>query len=111
MRYLILIRAPSPDARCPALQARLAAFADALAADGALLDAAVLRDAPILAADTGRSRLGDGPLAGYTLIQARTPDEAREWGRRLAATAGIRLEIWPVLEPGATAPATSVRRS
>lgn len=118
MRFLIIVKASAaseagrpPD---PALAAAMAAYHDALAQAGVLLDANGLR-----ASDQGwrvRYRGGqrsviDGPfgqsedlVAGYTLIQVRSRDEAMEWARRYPAPHGEladgEIEVRPLHELG-----------
>ena len=115
MRFLIIVKAcAEPEAGTPPdldLMAAMAEFHAALAQDGALLDAASL--APD--ADGWCIRYGEaGPrvevggfdepgqrISGYTLIQARSGDEALEWARRFPTPHGAsrpaQIEVHPVL--------------
>lgn len=105
MRYMIIVRAtpeseaethPVPD---EALLAAMVAYHEDLAKAGVLLDGAGLRPSR----DGWRIRYGsdrrrtviDGPfaetkelIAGYTVIQVRSRDEAMEWARRFPAPMG-----------------------
>ena len=97
MRFMIIVKATAdseagvmPPA---ALLAEMGSFHDELARAGVLLDGAGLRASAqgwrvAIGADGQRSVL-DGPfaetkelIAGYTLIQVRSRDEAIEWSRR-----------------------------
>ena len=104
MRYMIMVRAtarseagvlPGPDD--PVLLA-MGQFHEELARAGVLLDAAGLRpsrDGWRIGYQDGQRMLRDGPfaetkelIAGYTLIQVRSPEEALEWARRFPAPFG-----------------------
>ena len=98
MRFIIMVRANAdteagrfpPDA--DQLMADMAAYHEELAKAGALLDANGLRPSSEgfrIRWDGGRQQVVDGPyaeskelVAGYTLIQVRSRDEALEWSRR-----------------------------
>ncbi len=97
MRFMIIIKA-NVDSEAgvmpPAsLLAEMAAFHEELARAGVLLDGAGLRASAYgwrvaIGAD-GQRRVLDDPfaetkelIAGYTLIQVRSRDEAIEWSRR-----------------------------
>jgi hypothetical protein len=102
MRYMLIVRAtpeteaatsPDPD---PAVLAEMAAYHEELARAGVLLDGTGLHPSRKgwrihYGPDCGPSgtRVVDGPfaetkelIAGWTLIQVRTRDEALEWSRR-----------------------------
>ena len=97
MRFMILVKA---DASTEAgvmpesdnLMADMATYHEALANAGVLLDAAGLQPSAKgwrLHYDGAQRTLIDGPfteakelVAGYTLIQVRSRDEAMEWARR-----------------------------
>lgn len=98
MRFMIMVRAnaqteaglfPSDVDR---LMADMAAYHEELARAGVLLDASGLQPSSAgwrVQWDGGRQRVVDGPsaeskelVAGYTLIQVRSRDEALEWSRR-----------------------------
>lgn len=97
MRFMIIVKATADNeagVMPPAsLLADMGGFHEELARAGVLLDGAGLRPSAqgwrvALGAD-GQRRIVDGPfaetgelIAGYTLIQARSRDEAVEWSRR-----------------------------
>lgn len=97
MRFMIIVKA-SADSEAgvmpsPALLARMAAFHEELARAGVLLDGAGLKATShgwrVRIGAGGQRRIVDGPfaethelIAGYTLIQVRSRDEAIEWSRR-----------------------------
>lgn len=97
MRFMILVRATAdteagvfpPDV--DALMAKMAAYHEELARAGVLLDASGLQPSSSgwrVQWQGGRQRVVDGPceskelVAGYTLLQVRSRDEALEWSRR-----------------------------
>jgi len=118
MRFMILVKAtddseagrfpPNPE---PLFQA-MAAYHEELARAGALLDASGLQPTSKgwrVQYEGGKRRIVDGPfteskelVAGYTLIQVRTRDEAIEWSRRFPnpVAEGIRchIEVRPLFE-------------
>lgn len=97
MRFMIIVKA-NADSEAgvmpPAsLLAEMGAFHEELARAGVLLDGAGLRASAqgwrVAIGGDGQRRVVDGPfaetkelIAGYTLIQARSRDEAIEWSRR-----------------------------
>lgn len=97
MRFMIIVKA-NADSEAgvmpPAsLLAEMGAFHEELARAGVLLDGAGLRASAqgwrVAIGGDGQRRVVDGPfaetkelIAGYTLIQARSRDEAVEWSRR-----------------------------
>jgi hypothetical protein len=104
MRFMFIVKA-TPDSeagRFPENSAQLfeamAAYHEELARAGALLDASGLQPSSKgwrVQYDTGRRTVVDGPftetkelIAGYTLIQTRTRDEAIEWSRRFPNPVG-----------------------
>jgi hypothetical protein len=106
MRFMILVKATSnteagvmpPEA----LIAAMATYHEQLAKAGVLLDAAGLQPSAKgwrVRYRGGRRELMDGPftetkelVAGYTLIQVRSRDEALEWARRFPAPHGDQAE-------------------
>ena len=98
MRFMIIVKA-TPDSEAgrfppnpePLFQA-MAAYHEELARAGALLDASGLQPSSKgwrVQYEGGKRTVVDGPfteakelIAGYTLIQTRTRDEAIEWSRR-----------------------------
>ncbi|GAB3774160.1 YciI family protein [Ramlibacter monticola] len=104
MRFMILVKA-TPDSeagRFPEdsdkLFQAMAAYHEELSRAGALLDASGLQPSARgwrVQYDGGRRTVVDGPfteskelVAGYTLIQTRTRDEAVEWSRRFPNPVG-----------------------
>jgi hypothetical protein len=98
MRFMIIVKA-TPDSeagRFPPdpepLFAAMAAYHEELARAGALLDASGLQPSSKgwrVQYDGNKRSIVDGPftetkelIAGYTLIQTRTREEAMEWSRR-----------------------------
>ena len=97
MRFMIIVKAtPETEAGVmpsASLLAQMGSFHEELARAGVLLDGAGLKASAHgwrvhITAD-GQRRVADGPfaaggelLAGYTLIQVRSRDEAIEWSRR-----------------------------
>ena len=127
MRFMILVKAtPESEAGVMPAEAVFAAMADyheELAKAGVLLDAAGLRPSAqgwrIRHAGGQRSVI-DGPfaearelVAGYTLIQVRTREEAMEWARRFPAPAGAQqaeIEVRPLYELDDLGPSPAVGR-
>ncbi|MBX3611555.1 MAG: YciI family protein [Hydrogenophaga sp.] len=108
MRFMLIVRSqpefeaetsPDPD---PAVFEAMARFHEELARAGVLLDAAGLhpsRKGWRVVHGAGAPRIVDGPfaeakelIAGYTLIQARSRDEALEWSRRFPNPASAGRE-------------------
>lgn len=104
MRFMIIVRAtaqseagvlPRPDE--PLMQ-EMAAYHEELARAGVLLDGAGLRPSREgwrIHYQDGQGRVLAGPfaetkelIAGYTLIQVRSREEAMEWARRFPAPFG-----------------------
>jgi hypothetical protein len=97
MRFMIIVKATAdseagvmPPAK---LLAEMGAFHEELARAGVLLDGAGLKATShgwrVCIDAAGARRIDDGPfvdakeqIAGYTLIQVRSRDEAVEWSRR-----------------------------
>lgn len=117
MRFMIIVKAHADTesgAIAPAaLLADMDVFHEALARTGVLLDSAKLKASAhgwrVAIGGDGRQRVRDGPfaetqqlIAGYTLIQARSREEAVEWWRRfpiptLRGTA-CEIEVLPLFE-------------
>ncbi|MGE5387034.1 MAG: YciI family protein [Betaproteobacteria bacterium] len=114
MRFMIIVKA-SPESEAgampaEALMAQMAAFHEELAAAGALLDASGLKPSQEgwrIRYDGGKRTVVDGPfteskelIGGYTLIQARTREEALEWTRRFPNPRGeglaAEIEVRPL---------------
>ena len=96
MRYMIIVKA-SPESEAGVmpseqLMAEMAAYHEELAKAGVLLDGSGLRASSMgwkVQYRGGKRTVIDGPfteakemIAGYTLIQVKSPEEAREWSRR-----------------------------
>lgn len=96
MRYMILVKATTDSEAgtmpSEALLSAMARYHEELARAGALLDCSGLRPTRYgwrVDYDGSDRRVTDGPftetkelVAGYTLIQVRSEEEAREWVRR-----------------------------
>ena len=97
MRFMIIVKATADSEAgvmpSASLLAEMGAFHKELARAGVLLDGAGLRATSrgwrVQIDSGGQRRLVDGPftetkelIAGYTLIQVRSRDEAIEWSRR-----------------------------
>jgi hypothetical protein len=129
MRFMIIVKATSlseagvmPE---EGLLASMAAYHQALANAGVLLDAAGLQPTAkgwrIRYSGGKRSSVVDGPfseakelVAGYTLIQVRSREEAMEWTRRFPAPAGdladCEIEVRQLFELDDFAPSESIDR-
>lgn len=110
MRFLIIVKANAGTR----LSARMAEFDDELARAGALLDSSGL--APSAAGwrirydGTRRSEIEETAaeagqaIVGYTLIQARSREEAQAWTRRFPNPCdegmAAEIEVRPLLAPG-----------
>ena len=122
MRYMIIVKGnaasesgASPD---PGPMQAMARFHEDLARAGVLLDASGLRPTSEgwkVRWARGGASVVDGPftddgapVAGYTLIQVRSPEEAREWARRVPAPFGPasdgEIEVRRLHEPDDVAP-------
>ena len=106
MRFMIIVKA-TPDTEAGVMPqdkliATLAGYHEELAKAGVLLDAAGLQPSANgwrIRYAGGKRNVIDGPfaesdelVAGYTLIQVRTRDEAMEWARRFPSPAGELAE-------------------
>lgn len=128
MRFMIIVKAsPESEAGCMASEERMNEMADyheELARAGVLLDAGGLHPSSrgwrIRYHDAGR-RVVDGPfaeskemIAGYTMIQARSREEALEWTRRFPNPRGAgmdaEIEVRQVLELEDFAPGAATER-
>ena len=110
MRFMIIVKAtPDTEAEEPGLMpdqklmADMAAFHEELAKAGVLLDGAGLQSSRkgwrIRYAAGDKRTITDGPfaetkelIAGYTLIQVRSREEALEWSRRFPNPVGVGME-------------------
>lgn len=128
MRFLIMVRANavSESGALPeeALMAAMAGYHEELARAGVLLDANGLkpsREGFRVRYRGGQPTIVDGPfaetkelIAGYTLIQARSREEAMEWARRFPAPFGSgmdsEIEVRPLYELDDFTPNAAVER-
>ena len=106
MRFMIIVKATAESERgdmpTQALMAAMARYHEELAQAGVLLDGSGLQPSAkgwrVRYSATGRT-VTDGPfaetkelIAGYTLIQVRSRDEALEWTRRFPNPRGEGLD-------------------
>ncbi|WP_420992238.1 YciI family protein [Cupriavidus sp. 30B13] len=128
MRFMILVKATkdSEAGEMPeeSLFAAMAAYHEQLAKAGVLLDAAGLKPTSAgwrIRYAGGRRTVTDGPfaetgevVAGYTLIQVRSREEAMEWARRFPAPHGEmadgEIEVRPLFELDDFAPSPAMDR-
>ncbi|GIZ50342.1 YciI family protein [Noviherbaspirillum aridicola] len=128
MRFMIIVKA-SADTEAGVmpeepLLAAMARYHEELAKAGVLLDANGLRPSAQgwrVRHSDGRTTLIDGPftetrelIAGYTLIQTRSREEALEWTRRFPAPHGpgvdAEIEVRQLFELDDFAPSPSIER-
>jgi hypothetical protein len=112
---------PNPDEK---LMADMVAYHEELAKAGMLLDGSGLQPSSKgwrITYSGGKRIVTDGPfaetkelVAGYTLIQAKSREEALEWTRRFPNPAGegkeAEIEVRPLYELEDFAPSESVER-
>jgi len=128
MRFMIMVRANaiSESGALPdeGLMAAMAHYHEQLAQAGVLLDANGLKPSTQgfrVRFHGGRPALVDGPcaetkelIAGYTLIQVRSREEAMEWARRFPAPFGdevdSEIEVRPLFELEDFTPDAAVER-
>ena len=128
MRFMILVKATRdseagamPDEK---LLSEMAGYHQELAKAGVLLDGSGLQPSSkgwrVRYSGRGRTVV-DGPfteakelIAGYTLIQVRSRDEAMEWTRRFPNPAGegklAEIEVRPLFELEDFAPGEAIER-
>ena len=128
MRFMLIVKA-NADSEAGVMPAEpllreMTAFHEELAKAGVLLDASGLKPSSAgwrIRYRGGRRSVIDGPftetkdlIAGYTLIQVRSRDEAMEWARRYPAPMGpladAEIEVRQLLELEDFAPSTSLER-
>jgi hypothetical protein len=128
MRFMIVVRA-SEDSEAGVMPeekliAAMAAYHEDLAKAGVLLDAAGLQPSSKGARirySGGKRTVVDGPfpeakelIAGYTLIQVRSREEAIEWAKRMPAPHGEgadgEIEIRQVFELEDFGPSDAIER-
>lgn len=128
MRFMIIVKGTteteSGELPGDALVAPMAVYHDALAKAGVLLDATGLQPSSKgwrIRYSGGKRSVIDGPfaetkelIAGYTLIQVRSKEEAMEWARRFPSPHGEmadgEIEVRQLLELDDFAPSASVDR-
>jgi hypothetical protein len=117
MRFMIIVKATADSEAGvmppPSLLAAMGAFHEELARAGVLLDGAGLRASShgwrVGIDSDGQRRIACGPfaetkglIAGYTLIQVRSRDEALEWSRRYPNPtlhgSACEIEVRPLFE-------------
>lgn len=116
MRYMIIVKATAESERGDMpddqMVAAMADYHEQLAKAGVLLDASGLQPTSRgwrIQYRQGERRVVDGPfaetkelVAGYTIIQVRSRQEALEWTRRFPAphddTAGCEIEVRQLYE-------------
>ena len=118
MRFMIIVKANADTEagifpRFDAVMAAMSSYNEALQLAGVLLDANGLKPSAqgwrIHYGTDGQRRVVDGPfaetkelVAGYTLIQVRSVEEAMEWARRFPAPMGegvaATIEVRPLYE-------------
>jgi hypothetical protein len=107
MRFMIMVRANAlseagEQPEDETIFAEMANYHEELARAGVLLDAAGLQPSSNgfrVRYNDGKPSIVDGPyaetkelIAGYTLIQVRSRDEALEWARRFPAPFGKQMD-------------------
>lgn len=128
MRFMIIVKATSASEAGvmpeESLLASMAAYHQQLAQAGVLLDASGLQPSSKgwrIRYSGGKRSVVDGPfaeskelVAGYTLIQVRSREEAMEWTRRFPAPAGDRadceIEVRQLFELDDFPPSESIDR-
>ena len=128
MRFMIIVKAtPETEAGVmpeEPLMAAMAAYHEELVKAGVLLDAAGLQPSVKgwrVRYRGGRRSVIEGPfaeakelIAGYTLIQVRSREEAMEWARRFPAPMGdgvdAEIEVRQLFEMDDFAPSDAVER-
>lgn len=128
MRFMILVKATrdteSGVMPAEALFAAMADFHEQLAKAGVLLDASGLRPSAHgwrVRYDGAQRRVIDGPfaetkelVAGYTLIQTRSRDEALEWTRRFPNPSidggAAEIEVRQLYELDELGPSAAIER-
>jgi len=123
MRFMIIVKANTDSEAgvmpSASLLAEMGAFHEELARAGVLLDGAGLKATShgwrARIGDDGQRHIANGPfaetkelIAGYTLIQVRSRDEALEWSRRYPNPtlhgSACEIEVRPLFEAEDFAP-------
>jgi hypothetical protein len=128
MRFMIIVKATamSESGAMPeeSLMAAMGTYHEELAKAGVLLDATGLQPSSKgwrIRYSQGQRTVIDGPfaeskelIAGYTLIQVRSREEAMEWARRFPAPFGEHadgeIEVRQLFEPDDFEPGPAVER-
>ena len=131
MRYMIIVKATaeseaetSPVPADAELLAEMADYHEQLMQAGVLLDGSGLKPSSQgwrIRYDGGARSVIDGPfaetkelIAGYTLIQVKSREEAMEWARRFPNPAGrgkpAEIEVRPLYDLDEFAPSPEVER-
>ena len=131
MRYMIIVKASAeteaettPVNADAELLAEMAGYHEQLMQAGVLLDGSGLKPSSQgwrIRYDSDTRSVIDGPfaetkelIAGYTLIQVKSREEAMEWARRFPNPAGrgkpAEIEVRPLYELGDFAPSPEVER-
>ena len=127
MRYMIIVKA-NEDSEAGVMPeekliAAMANYHEELDKAGALLDASGLKPSSAgwrIRYSGGKRTVLDGPfteakelIAGYTLIQVKSPEEALEWSKRFPAPTGEEegeIEVRPLFELDDFAPSEAIER-
>ena len=130
MRFMIIVKATKeseaglfPDNK-EHLIAEMASYHEAMAQAGVLLDGSGLKPSSQglrLTWSGGRRTITDGPfaetkelIAGYTLIQVKSREEAIEWAKRMPAPDGsgadCEIELRPLYELEDLGPSEQLER-
>jgi hypothetical protein len=128
MRFMIIVKATKESeagiAPTEKLMAEMATYHEELAKAGALLDASGLQPSSKgwrIRYSGGKRAMIDGPfaetkelIAGYTLIQVKSREEALEWARRYPNPAGegadAEIEVRQLFELDDFKPSKAVER-
>lgn len=128
MRFMIMVRATAQSEAGvlpeQALMTAMTAYHEELAKAGVLLDANGLKPSGEgwrVRYSNGKRTIVDGPfaetkelIAGYTLIQVRSREEALEWARRFPAPFGEsadgEIEVRPLFELEDFSPGEPIER-
>jgi hypothetical protein len=116
MRYMLLLyadeklRKPLPQKEMEAMYGAYAAYTQALAASGALVESGPLQPsatATTVRGDRPTIDVVDGPfaetkeqLAGFFLIDVSNLDAALDWAKRCPALQGGLVEVRPMMQIG-----------
>jgi hypothetical protein len=128
MRYMIIVKANEESEKGvlpeEKLMEAMANYHEELVKAGALLDGSGLKPSSEgwrIRYSGGKRTIVDGPfteakelIAGYTLIQVKSPEEALEWSKRFPNPGGegkdSEIEVRPLYELEELGPSDSVER-